>query len=143
MPTDFDMSAMKVRRDDLNLAILIDAAQKRFEWINERSSMTITTGIMTFTPDGKPFCGKLPDINGLFHCAGFCGHGIVTSPAIGVIMSQIILDGQSSYNIDEIEADRFFDMPGYQDRDEIAAKCSTMYGSYYGKVEGKAATSQK
>ena len=27
--------------------------------------MTITTGIMTFTPDAKSLCGKLPDLDGL------------------------------------------------------------------------------
>jgi 4-methylaminobutanoate oxidase (formaldehyde-forming) len=82
---DFDMSAMKAARDDLNVAMLIQATQQRFPWINERTPMTITKGIMTFTPDGKPFCGKMPAIEGLYHCAGFSGHGIVQSPTIGLI----------------------------------------------------------
>ena len=61
--------------------------------------MTITTGIMTFTPDARPFCGEMPDLEGLFHCAGFSGHGIVQSPAIGLIMSQLILDGESTLRL--------------------------------------------
>jgi len=137
LPVDFDMSAMKARLDDIHVAMLIHSAQQRFPWINERTPMTITTGIMTFTPDGKPFCGKMPDIEGLFHCSGFCGHGIVQSPTIGVIMSDLIRNGETDYDIEAIEADRYFDVPGFQDRAEIKARCHEMHGGYYGRVEGK------
>jgi 4-methylaminobutanoate oxidase (formaldehyde-forming) len=135
LPADFDMSRMKAARDSIQVARLIDAAQQRFPWIDERTPMTITTGIMTFTPDARPFCGKMPDIDGLFHCAGFSGHGIVQSPAIGLIMSQLIFDGRSTYDVASIEADRYFDMPGYLERADIEAKCFDMAGNYYGKVE--------
>jgi hypothetical protein len=97
--------------------------------------MTITTGIMTFTPDARPFCGKMPDIDGLFHCSGFSGHGIVQSPVIGLIMAELILDGETSYDVRSIEADRYFDMPGFLRREDIEAKCVAMAGNYYGKVE--------
>ena len=103
--------------------------------------MHITTGILTFTPDGKPFCGTMPGLEGLFHCSGFSGHGIVQSPATGVIMSELILDGKSSYDIESIEADRYFDMPGFQDRADIKKKCYDMQGSYYSSLEGKTANS--
>jgi len=99
--------------------------------------MSITTGIMTFTPDGKPFCGKLPDLEGFYHCSGFCGHGIVQSPTIGVIMSELIRNGQTGYDIAAIEADRYFDVPGFQKRDEIKARCYEMQAGYYGQVEGR------
>jgi 4-methylaminobutanoate oxidase (formaldehyde-forming) len=141
LPVDFDMSALKAPRDDYNLAMLIHSAQQRFPWINERTPMAITKGIMTFTPDGKPFCGEMPNVQGLYHCAGFSGHGIVQSPAIGVIMAELILNGKATYDIDAIEADRYFDVPGFQERAEIKAKCTAMYASYYGRVEGQ--SSQK
>ncbi len=139
LPDDFDMSSLKAKPGSLNVAILIDAAHQRYPWINERTPMTITRGIMTFTPDGKPFCGALPAVEGLYHCSGFSGHGIVQSPTIGVIMAELILDGRSAYDIAAIEADRFYDLPGYETRDEIKRKCRQMYASYYGKVEGKTA----
>ena len=41
-------------------------------------------------------------------------------------MSQLILDGRSSYDVSSIEADRYFDMPGYVDRADIEAKCVDM-----------------
>lgn len=135
LPVDFDMSRMKAARDSLQVAMLIDAAHHRFPWINERTPMTITTGIMTFTPDARPFCGKMPHVEGLFHCSGFSGHGIVQSPAIGLIMSELILDGRSRYDVQSIEADRYYELPGYIDRKDIEAKCVEMAGNYYGKVE--------
>jgi 4-methylaminobutanoate oxidase (formaldehyde-forming) len=137
LPVDFDMSAMKARLDDIHLAMLIHSAQQRFPWLNERTPMHVTTGIMTFTPDGRPFCGQLPDHEGLYHCTGFSGHGIVQSPVIGVIMSELILEGKSSYDIESIEADRYWDVPGFQDRAEIKERCYKMQGSYYGRVEGE------
>jgi len=135
LPVDFDMSRMKAARDSIQVARLLEAAHERFPWIDERTPMSITTGIMTFTPDARPFCGKMPDLEGLYHCAGFSGHGIVQSPTIGLIMSQLILDGQSSYDCESIEADRYFDMPGYLERRDIEEKCVQMAGNYYGKVE--------
>jgi sarcosine dehydrogenase len=135
LPVDFDMSRMKAARDSIQVARLIDAAHERFPWIDERTPMTVTTGIMTFTPDARPFCGKMPDIDGLYHCSGFSGHGIVQSPAIGLIMAELILEGRSRYDVKSIEADRYFDMPGYIERSNIEAKCVEMAGNYYGKIE--------
>jgi len=135
LPVDFDMSRMKAARDSIQVAQLLEAANHRFPWLNERTPMTITTGIMTFTPDARPFCGKMPDIEGVYHASGFSGHGIVQSPVIGLIMSQLILDGKSTYDVSSIEADRYFDLPGYVKREDIEARCAAMAGNYYGKVE--------
>lgn len=134
LPADFDMSQMKAARDHYNVALLIHQAQQRFPFINERTPMTITTGIMTFTPDGKPFCGQHPDIAGLYHCAGFSGHGIVQSPAIGLIMSQLILDGRSDFDLHEIMADRYFDVPELRQRPVVKERCRDTYANYYGAV---------
>ncbi|MBX9792416.1 MAG: FAD-binding oxidoreductase [Pirellulales bacterium] len=134
LPPDFDMSQMRARRDELNVAILIDAASRRFPFINERTAMSITTGIMTFTPDGQPCCGPSSEIEGLFHCAGFCGHGIVQSPAIGLVMSQLILDGRSTYDVQALAAGRFDDLIDLADRPAIKAASYRTYSNYYGKV---------
>ncbi|MBI2928108.1 MAG: FAD-binding oxidoreductase [Verrucomicrobia bacterium] len=142
LPPDFDMSAMKAARDSLNVALLIDAAHQRFPWLTERTPMTITTGIMTFTPDGKSLCGRLPDLDGFYHCSCCSGHGIMQSPIIGKVMADLILDGRTNYDIDFIRADRFLDLPGYQERADIKAKCYAMYASYYGRVEGKRAAAK-
>lgn len=134
LPPDFDMSQMRPRRDDLKVAELIDAASRRFPFIDPRRPMSITQGIMTFTPDGRPLCGPVEQVPGLYHCAGFCGHGIVQSPAIGRIMADLILDGTCRYDMAQIDADRFADWPGLGDRSLIQQRCAETYGNYYGKV---------
>ena len=125
---------MRAARDQYNVALLVDAASKRFPFINERTPMTITTGIMTFTPDGQPMCGADASIEGLFHCTGFCGHGIVQSPAIGLTMAELILDGRSRYDVAQIEADRFFDILELRDRATVKSRCYQTYAGYYGQV---------
>jgi 4-methylaminobutanoate oxidase (formaldehyde-forming) len=143
LPQDFDMSAMKAARDDLNVALLIHLTQQRFPWINERTPMTITTGIMTFTPDGKSLLGQLPEVQGLFHCSCCSGHGIMQSPIIGKVMADLILDGKTKYDLDFVKADRFHDLPGFQSRADIKRKCYDMYASYYGQVEKPKAVATK
>lgn len=131
---DFDMSQMRAARNDIHVATLLDAARRRFPFINERSPMAITRGIMTFTPDGRPFCGQMPDIEGLYHCSGFCGHGIVQSPTIGKIMAQLIVDGSSTYDISEIEADRLHEESELLDRATVEKQCHETAAGYYGTV---------
>jgi hypothetical protein len=55
----------------------------------------------------------------------------------------LILDGAADYDLAAIEADRFFDLPGYQQRNEIKRKCYAMYASYYGRVEGASAAAEE
>jgi sarcosine oxidase subunit beta len=45
------------------------------------------------TPDARPLLGRIPDVEGLYVCAGFSGMGFKISPAIGLVMSELILDG--------------------------------------------------
>ena len=135
LSADFDMTTMHSTRNDINVAMLIHSANQRFPWIDEKTPMTVTTGIMTFTPDGKPLCGQLPDVEGLYHCSGFSGHGIVQSPTIGVIMAELILDGGTRYDVEAIQADRYFDVADYRDRAAVKSACYAMYSSYYGRIE--------
>ena len=134
LPDDFDMSQMRAARDQYQVALLIEAASQRFPFITPRTPMRITTGIMTFTPDGQPFCGRDGEIGGLYHCTGFCGHGIVQSPAIGLIMAELIVDGRCRYDLTQIEADRFFDIPELKARPEVKRRCYETYAGYYGKI---------
>jgi sarcosine oxidase subunit beta len=38
--------------------------------------------------------GEIPGIEGLYVCAGFSGMGFKISPAIGLVMSELLLDGK-------------------------------------------------
>jgi sarcosine oxidase subunit beta len=45
------------------------------------------------TPDCRPLLGEMPGVEGLYVCAGFSGMGFKISPAIGLVMSELVLDG--------------------------------------------------
>ncbi len=51
------------------------------------------TGIYDMTPDSRPLLGEIPQQRGLYVCAGFSGMGFKISPAIGLVMSELVLDG--------------------------------------------------
>jgi sarcosine oxidase subunit beta len=52
------------------------------------------TGIYDMTPDSRPMLGGIPGIQGLYLVAGFSGMGFKISPAVGLVMSELLLDGQ-------------------------------------------------
>lgn len=50
-------------------------------------------GLYEVTPDAHPILGPARDVEGLYICAGFSGHGFQHSPAAGLVLSEMILDG--------------------------------------------------
>lgn len=53
------------------------------------------TGCYDVTPDYNPIIGPAP-LPGLFLAAGFSGHGFKISPAVGRLVADLLLDGESS-----------------------------------------------
>jgi FAD-dependent oxidoreductase domain-containing protein 1 len=66
------------------------------------------TGLYEMTPDHNPLIGAHPDLDGFFVAAGFSGHGLMMSPAVGKVMSELIRDGHaSSVDVSPLAVDRF------------------------------------
>ncbi len=66
------------------------------------------SGLFTTTPDWHPVLDCVDGIEGLYLSVGFSGHGFKLSPMIGVVMSELIVEGQaSSIDISELGLDRF------------------------------------
>ncbi len=136
LPADFQMARMRTERDHPTIRALLTAARRRFPFVTDNTPLRITTGIMSWTPDGNALCGPMSDVAGLYHCAGFCGHGVMQSAAVGVLMAELILDGTCRYDMAQLEADRFFDLPEFRNRARVKAACVETYASCYSKVEG-------
>ncbi|MDP7441258.1 MAG: FAD-dependent oxidoreductase [Verrucomicrobiota bacterium] len=131
LPEDFQMSEIRIKRDNLNVALLIEAASQRFPFINERTPMSITTGIMTFTPDGHALCGPVHDVEGLYYCTGFNGRGVFQSTSVGFLLADIICKGRSRYQMGHLDADRFSGEPWLGDRESIRTRCCDRYANHY------------
>jgi sarcosine oxidase subunit beta len=53
-------------------------------------------GMITVTPDWHPILGAIPDLEGGYCAVGFSGHGFKLSPAVGLLMAELITQGQAS-----------------------------------------------
>jgi sarcosine oxidase, subunit beta len=87
-PDDFPQ-----RASEESLEELIERACRRIPKLQNAEVMRGVTGVYDMTPDARPLLGEVPGIEGLFVCAGFSGMGFKISPAIGLVMSELLLDG--------------------------------------------------
>jgi sarcosine oxidase subunit beta len=65
------------------------------------------SGIDGRMPDVIPVIGPSRTTPGLFHAFGFSGHGFQLGPAIGAIMTELVLDGRTDIPLEAFRIDRF------------------------------------
>ncbi|HKU26152.1 MAG TPA: FAD-binding oxidoreductase [Candidatus Sulfotelmatobacter sp.] len=91
-----------------SLEQILERACRRIPKLEGAEVMRGVTGVYDLTPDSRPLLGEIPGITGLYVCAGFSGMGFKISPAIGVVMSELVLEGKSkSVDIAPFRATRF------------------------------------
>ena len=81
------------RASDESLEEVIERACRRVPKLEHAEVMRGVTGVYDMTPDCRPVLGEIPGISGLYVCAGFSGMGFKISPAIGLVMAELLLDG--------------------------------------------------
>jgi sarcosine oxidase subunit beta len=87
--------------------IHLEAAVERIPSLAKAGLVCRTAGLYENTPDAHPIYGSTP-IEGFYIVTGFSGHGFMHGPASGLLMSEIILDGQaSSLDISMLDLARF------------------------------------
>lgn len=67
-------------------------------------------GLYTITPDDNPVIGAIPAVEGFICAIGFSGHGFQHGPAMGLILSELILDGHTEFDLKPFAYDRFGDI---------------------------------
>jgi sarcosine oxidase subunit beta len=82
------------RASDEGLEEIIERASRRIPKLENAEVMRGVTGVYDMTPDSRPLLGEVSGITGLNICAGFSGMGFKISPAIGLVMSELLLDGR-------------------------------------------------
>jgi sarcosine oxidase, subunit beta len=81
------------RASDESLEEVIERACRRVPKLENAEVMRGITGVYDMTPDARPLLGEIPGVAGLEVCAGFSGMGFKISPAIGLVMSEVVMDG--------------------------------------------------
>ena len=104
-PDDFPQ-----RASDESLEEIIERACGRVPKLAGAEVMRGVTGVYDMTPDSRPLLGEIPGIGGLYVCTGFSGMGFKISPAIGLVMSELVLDREGiSVDISQFRPSRFAD----------------------------------
>jgi len=81
---------------------------KRVPVMAEAQYSTGYAGLYTTTPDSHPVMDRVEGIDGLYICTGFSGHGFKLSPMVGVLMAELMLEGQAtSIDISPLRMSRF------------------------------------
>jgi sarcosine oxidase, subunit beta len=83
----------------------------------ERATMKqAIAGLYDTTPDDNPILGCIPDIEGFICAAGFSGHGFMHSPATGLLIAELILDGEvRTIDLNPLTFTRFTEGHGYRE----------------------------
>ena len=98
------------RASDESLEEIIERACRRIPRLEGAEVMRGVTGVYDMTPDSRPLLGQIPEIRGLYVCAGFSGMGFKISSAVGLVMSELVLDGKGkSVDISAFRPNRFAD----------------------------------
>jgi glycine/D-amino acid oxidase-like deaminating enzyme len=102
-PDDFPSAAAPDQ-----LLRLATAAARRIPALEDASLARGITGVYDMSPDARPLLGELPGVAGLYVAAGFSGMGFKISPAVGLVMAELIAEGRArSVDITAFRPGRF------------------------------------
>jgi len=84
--------------DDSFIAKVYQRAKHRAPFLAETKVVRekCRAGLYENTPDHHAIIGGC-EIEGLYFCNGFSGHGVMHSPASGRAIAEIILDGEAKF----------------------------------------------
>jgi glycine/D-amino acid oxidase-like deaminating enzyme len=88
---------------------LDDALSRTERRIPAARSMPIVgawAGIRPVSPDGRPFLGPAPDLEGYYVAGGFGGQGFTQGPLGGRLIAELITTGRPSVDLTPYRADR-------------------------------------
>ena len=82
-------------------------ALRFFPAVQDVSVIRTFAGLRPYTPDGMAIIGGTKKAPGLYVAAGHEGDGIALAPITGKLLSEEILDGETSFSISAFSPDRF------------------------------------
>ena len=86
---------------------VISKLLRRVPSLSRASISHSVSGLYEMTPDANPISSEISEVEGLYCCAGFSGHGFMHSPAIGALMAELILDQKPHLDISSYHIKRF------------------------------------
>ena len=95
---------------DVNWDLLertVQVASHRAPALEGASIRSGWAGLYETTPDHQGILGPVRSVEGFWCACGFSGHGFMQAPAAGLVVSQLLLDGESEVDVSAFSHDRF------------------------------------
>ncbi len=85
----------------------MEAAVKRLPLLERAGVVSRWAGLYEVTPDAHPILGATP-VGGYYLVTGFSGHGFMQGPICGLLMAELLVDGQATtVDISALRLSRF------------------------------------
>lgn len=82
-------------------------AIKYLPWIKDLDVIRSFAGLRPCSPDGLPILGTVKGVKGFFIATGHSGDGVCLAPISGKLISELVLDGETSLDIEPFSLYRF------------------------------------
>ena len=90
------------------LDTVVEHAMARMPCFERLQIRTGWSGLYDNSPDHTAIIGAVPEYDNFLVATGFSGHGFMQSPATGLLMAELILDGQAhTIDITQLGLERF------------------------------------
>lgn len=135
-PHAYDMRGVppgfQIRDLPLDVTVLRGLAERvrdQFPVLQDAPVREHRGGLPTMTADGKHIVGPVPGLRGLYVATGCCVGGLSISPAVGQMLAELIVHGESSIPLDALAMSRFG--PEFADDVALRAACIDTYAHQY------------
>jgi glycine/D-amino acid oxidase-like deaminating enzyme len=76
-------------------------------WIKDLDVIRSFAGLRPYSPDGLPILGTVKGVKGFYMATGHAGDGVCLAPITGKLVSELVLDGETSLDIEPFSLYRF------------------------------------
>lgn len=104
IPKDFEFDELPFDMDHVEAEL--EGMFARMPKLADMGIQTFFNGPESFTPDGRPYLGPAPEIDGLFIASGMNSNGILNSGGVGLTIAEWMTDGDPSRSMGSLLAAR-------------------------------------
>jgi glycine/D-amino acid oxidase-like deaminating enzyme len=76
-------------------------------WVKDLDVIRSFAGLRPYSPDGLPILGTIKGVKGFYMATGHSGDGVCLAPITGKLISELVLDGETSMDIEPFSLYRF------------------------------------
>jgi glycine cleavage system aminomethyltransferase T/glycine/D-amino acid oxidase-like deaminating enzyme len=128
IPASFEFDELPFDFD--HMEPMLQTIFKRMPRLNDMGIKTFFCGPESFTPDGRPYLGPVPELQGLFVAAGMNSNGILMSGGTGLTMAEWMMDGLPARGMSALLASRAH--PFQSNQRYLEERVTESLGLHYG-----------